>query len=350
MLAAIGISVAAAVEKCRGFELATDDAGAALKERFLREYPAAFQRLQRPLENVTCRGHKTLEVYSADVTFLIKGTSDLEILHYQTTTSPQSFSGTDLYCHTPTYGFVLAQKVPNDPYTPKKIRRSDKELEFVRAEKLRRVENFTHTCFLAFEHTVEEIISLPTFEITKMTSRTDGRTEIVEMEFRAKDWLQDPKPLFVRKLVSAKMEFVPDLDWSLRSFDYTTEHEYEGKSSRQRFTGKIDAQRWSKDSLVFPKRVEVDLHNEDEKQAASTRGWVVDFDTVEFGTVTDDQFTLSKFGLPDSLPSTGNAVEFNDKKPTRSSKLYWLIAANGTAFLLLLLYFALRRRRKRSQI
>jgi len=282
-----------------------------LEARFRAEYPAAVEKLTQSYSNVRCRGKSKLEEFKAvdgilkpseaeekQIECLVRrGQAGFSFLDQTTFLDHNSGRGWgQVRCETPKYHFVLSRSYLQD------VSESDQTLGWSSwsvltfGEPMRKKfgARSTSLVFMPFRDDMVFLEDLPTDPNFKVVEGRefvrDGET-LVELGYLRSE---DERNMAI---VPRKIVFQPRLNWAL------VEHEFSQGVDGQvvfRKTTSFEYQEYET-GLVFPKAIHAKYQHwgqdgMDTELSISS----VDFEEISFDPVSDDEFTLGAFGLPEN--------------------------------------------------
>ncbi len=303
--------------------------------RFLAEYGAAFERLQQPLSNARCTLRRIQQDYHADGTHFLKDGAMQEVLSFDADKRIPDFGEGRVECFTNDYVFRLTRPADPDVFVVKGIAHTAQmgpdETRAWNVRRLGRIRLFAFAAYQIDQRTVADLLADPTFRVTRATTSQEV-PERVTIGFSVDQWTNR------EDFSSGEMTFIPDLDWALGGYTIETVGLDGPQPYRNRYTATIECQRWGMERYVFPRRVDITMGSIfPDSGAAPPIHDIVEYQAVEFGSVGDEQFLLSAFGLPNHL--------LDPSRNKRRDWLPWLLTAN-VAILAVAALMLYRRRSK----
>jgi len=274
---------------------------------FRSEYAVAVQRLEKPLTNLRCKGTVKWKVTGnaaptglfceADSEHLVKGTSRLALFNYDRQHSSAGYDGTKVLCQTPSYTFKLQRSVRDRPYVITRFETDKVNMARAGIEVVVLNDIYMFAAIAADAPKIKDYLGDPSVKIVRVSKGVQQHPELVEVAFDFTGSSYGYK--------SGRVILDTTLDWAIREYELVLAV---GDEATWRSTHKctVLCQRWGPSRFVFPKRViyMTDAGTPDgTKQVKDEKE--VEFSEVVLNKVSDAQFTLAAFGLPDlaRLPS-----------------------------------------------
>jgi len=296
------------------------------EEQIRAEWLKGVGRLEEPLKNIACQAHGTISGYSDEeysyrfsARYLVKGDSRLVIYHYDPKHPRPRYGASSVYCLTPSWVFELGQGFAGGPYF---IRAYEPDLSrasrrFVRADARmkRELDVYVFAAVSICDIPVRELLADPGVKITAIKRPSEGEPGAVEVSFEFTDPNSSPN------YKSGVAVLKPSLDWAISRYEIVLRSQ---PGVRETISGTVLCQRWGPTEFVFPKKVE---RADETTTPDGKRYWrtaQVEFEDVALRQVSDSDFTLGAFGLPE-LPGPMRCFYPFD------SLLFWLLVLMAVA-------------------
>lgn len=259
-----------------------------VEEQFLREYPAAADRLDAMTRSVTGTGKVVSRRFDGTETRDEVSLSRRPGYYLYVRTRPSVVSGTKLestlvMCQTPTHWFRLTREAPTQPYSLDALKEGayrtleQQESFYVgRFVDLGKIESVK----------VSDLIKMKGFRITGADEVDRGDERVVEIRFILAN---DEMPIRQGRLVLA-----PRWDWALMEYEIIPESKEGGNL---RLTRTMEYRRRD-DSAIVPTKVTLidTLEVQGEAKSDTT---VMTFEDLNYSTPPERQFSLSAFNVPE---------------------------------------------------
>lgn len=288
-----------------------------VEERFLREYPAAADRLDAMTRSATGKGKMVSRQFDGTVTRDEVLLARRPGYYLYVRTRPSVVSGTKLestlvMCQTPTRWFRLTREAPTQPYSVDALQEGtyrslgQQESFYVgRFVDLGKIESIK----------VSDLIKMEGFRITGANEVDRGDEHVVEVQFTLTN---DKMPIRQGRLVLA-----PRWDWALMEYEIIPESKEGGDL---RITRAMEYRRPDDSTIVPTKATLIDTLEIQGKAKSDTT--VMTFEDLNYATPAEERFSLLAFNVPDiSLRPEPRSSFFSLRNPILWSGLVVSAAA-----------------------
>lgn len=272
---------------------------------FSRRYQDVIPKFSHGAANVSCKVTGTItrngEREQFDAEYYALGTSRQEIRRY--TDTPRERPSGRVVSLSPLTSFFLERPVRDGAFL---IKAFDDSANSTVTEKLRvrllfELDPFLYAATRIFDVPMEDVVSGKgaTISSVKDLSASGGLIEIA-CAFKPPS----------KNYKSARVVLDPERDYAIREYDIVFDSAVE--DTRETRHGVVECERWPDADCVFPKAVRI----VDETLTADGKRFEVvreaRFEEVRVGSVSEAQFTLGNFGLPNiSLRGRDRLYPFN---------------------------------------
>jgi hypothetical protein len=300
------------------------------KQRFLEEYPKAFERLSSPFRNFLAKGHVKEEIadipknaqgkapydndqvpwenvakiakdkLNADFTFYFEGESVQFELCYAANMVDSFHPSKRVRCTTPSYYFVLEKQTGSKEYV---IVQHTAEKEFVKkAHVITDVQAkfYAEAAFNMYGTPGNLLLSEKDCKIDSIRYVDAENENMVAVEFTGLS-----KDFWYKR---GRAVFDSSRNWALT--EYELHEEFPDPYGRTMLC-KVEYGDWNSNQLVFPKKVDRQEVYTTSGKATQLRHEVATFTVANPDVVPKGQFSLSAYGLPD-IPPTGQPSSLNN--------------------------------------
>lgn len=272
---------------------------------FSRRYQGVIPKFAHGGANVSCKVSGAItrngQREQFDAEYYAMGTSRQEIRRY--TDTPRERPSGRVVSLSPEMGFYLERPVRDGAYLIKAFDDSASSMvkEQLRVRLLFELDPFLYAATRVFDVPMEDVASGNGVAISSVTqlSPSEGSIEIA-CAFKP-PW---------KNYKSARVVLDPEWDYAIREYDIVFDSAVEG--TRETRHGVVECERWSDADCVFPKTVRIvdETLTPDGKRFEIVRE--ARFEDVRVGSVSEAQFKLDKFGLPNiSLRGRDRLYPFN---------------------------------------
>ncbi len=278
---------------------AADDEKARVLAQLRRELPDAHRRLRERFANVKVTGVYKKKAYTADATYYVMGDSIQFELRYDKKHRIPSYPDGHVYSLNDGSAFRLEYSSAVDQYLID-VYGTDKNLVTQQSFYAdARVKRFLSAPFQAEMLAPAEAVSNSSFVLKSAKTGKENGRETVEIDAT---WKLDPDYWKGARLESARMTFVPSLDWAMIKWRVVMRTFADGKDQgTEEKMATIQYTTAETEGLFSPRKIHYSVRSETPGRPTFVATESLTVDTFEPGVVTDDQFSPAAYGLPDYL-------------------------------------------------
>jgi len=189
-------------------------------------------------------------------------------------------------CVTHEFAFQLTRRRPESAFVIDFYGKDRADMKSLEGTFSAYIDRAVWAAFRVGPFTTEELLTNDTLRINGLTDTvTDEGKRSVHMTFEAQ---------IRKRTLFGSVVFCPDLNWAIS--DYKVTLNFERPGNHHEHSGRVEYMQF--EDRVFPKTVRWDQEVWVDGEIEAKEHWDVGVVDVDFGTVSDDEFTLSKFGLP----------------------------------------------------
>ena len=273
-----------------------------LREDFKLRCKSIESDLRAPLANVMAKGHflemrtaagETTTVRDADFTFSIKGASEQFSLDFSKEQMDSGQPTTEVWCFTPDYTFIVDKALSDSDYVIRRHTAEQRAMTKAKVIKSVQIDAYTSAASQMYDLPLAELLT-PAYEIVDVTmaSSEPGGPQQMHVTFRGL-----PSEGFHYE--SGFVDLNPALAWSISRYQLQQKF----PESVLTTMGTVECKEWGESTFVFPERVHIENKFDVKDGKVVVDNYEALFKQVDLWGVTDDQFKLSAFGLPDIPPS-----------------------------------------------
>lgn len=292
-----------------------------VESRFRTEYPNAALDLEGAVANIHCAGVRTVDGRVTRTEFFVRGDSWLSVLNYDSETAKKRDAVAQVNCRVPHYSFQLQKLSDERPFLIREHSNDDQQMVRTRRVLQNELGSFVFGAFQIDAIAVKDMLAEPQFRVIRASHVSKDGEQLVEVDFDLSEtrfWVQ-----------SGQIVFSPSRRWAISRYEVLLKPD--GSGARLVRAGTVSYTQWPAGDFVFPKSVQInDTVTVEGKERKHSRR--MEFDSVKFGTLGDEEFKLTAFGLPD--------VPFSAQRGVFGKWQFWALS-----IIIVVLSAALWRRR-----
>ena len=300
--------------------------------RVRRELPEAHRRLRERYTNVKVTGVYKKKAYTADFTYYVSGNSFQYELRYDKKHRIPSYPDGHVYSVKDGSAFRLEYVSAGDQYL---IATYGTEKKLVVQQSYNadaRIKRFLFAPFQAEMLAPAEAVTKSSFVLKSAKTVMENGRETVEI---VATWKIDPDYWKGARLESARMTFVPSLDWAMIKWHLIMQISADGKDQgTEERTATIQYTSAETNGSFYPREIQFRVKSQTPGKPDFVAQESVKIESFEVGVVSEDQFSPAAYGLPDYLKS---------QLAWYQKMWFWIVMLNVLA-LIAVVWYLLRRR------
>ncbi|MDQ3330898.1 MAG: hypothetical protein M3552_09625 [Planctomycetota bacterium] len=314
--------------------------GDASKAEFLAEYGPALETLEERCSNLTVRLRVERKVHPAEITYYIKDDAFQNIARYSPEKPPPS-GFEKVYSASPGTAFYVTSGSYGGPYI---LRGAGDDLREGIIQRHGALDKWMALPVTQIHlHAMRQLIDGSNAQLISVKRLQENAEDVVEAEFFLQYYREGEAPpdgVAKGSGVLITIRFFPKRSWVIKGYVIKGDPLPAGEGRSQQTTRTVTLNYDDPPSTdpLFPRRIDYLMVNRLSDGEIIRDQQTIFVESVITGDVSDEQFTLPHFGLPDLQKEDGGGF------------FAWFVAVNVVIFAACLAYLLLKRRSAQRQL